>query len=265
MNRLATVFFGVLLTGAGLWGCQNEIPCLTQGAVKDSDGVCNCPEGTRFQQGSDEKSVCVSTSSSTADDAGRHGDASRFPAGPDASHADDAAPGGDASFFDPKVGGDTPDSAVPVDGHPTDCAPQVCESTSACLVASSTGNAKACDEKCVLTPLTKCKPGDGCCPMGCTSASDNDCSKSCGDGTIEEPETCEPSSGDRPCPVSCGDTDPCTSDYMTGSAEQCNVTCTHVAIVAPADNDKCCPPKANMLNDNDCQARYDQKVWIGVI
>jgi hypothetical protein len=48
------------------------------------------------------------------------------------------------------------------------------------------------------------------------------------------------------------DGNPCTNDVLTGTAGQCNVVCTHVAIVEPSSGDQCCPDGANANNDTDC-------------
>src|SRR5262249_51897722 len=81
--------------------------------------------------------------------------------------------------------------------------------------------------------------------------SDSDCSASCGNGVIEPGETCDPPSS---CPTACDDHDACTIDGTTGSAANCNLACTHSAIVTCANGDGCCPAGCNANNDSDCSA-----------
>jgi hypothetical protein len=136
---------------------------------------------------------------------------------------------------------------------PASACPQECKSTNACLVPALTGATSSCNVTCEMTSIAACKGGDGCCPAGCNYGSDNDCSKSCGDGQVTAPETCEPTSATQPCAASCDDGKACTTDVKTGSAAQCNVVCTSTPITAPAHGDGCCPAGANALNDNDCK------------
>ncbi|HSD88339.1 MAG TPA: hypothetical protein VLB44_12515, partial [Kofleriaceae bacterium] len=57
--------------------------------------------------------------------------------------------------------------------------------------------------------VTGCVGGDGCCPATCTNATDSDCSASCGNGSVDPNETCDPPDS---CPTACGDGDVCTKD-----------------------------------------------------
>jgi cysteine-rich repeat protein len=133
-----------------------------------------------------------------------------------------------------------------------------CSSTNACLMAVALGSAQLCTAACDLVQVTSCVNGDGCCPAGCNrfgSTFDSDCPMGCNDGTVDTSmgETCDPRST---CPASCDDSDPCTTDVMTGSASNCNVVCTHTPITQPKNGDGCCPSNngANATNDNDCAA-----------
>ncbi len=69
----------------------------------------------------------------------------------------------------------------------------------------------------------------------------------CGNGQIDPNETCD---GD--CPESCSDGDDCTSDVLSGSAEDCSADCIYTPITSCADGDGCCPPGCATANDNDC-------------
>jgi cysteine-rich repeat protein len=110
---------------------------------------------------------------------------------------------------------------------------------------------QSCDVTCSISTLSACVSGDGCCPTGCTN--DSDCSATCGNGTVEANETCD-GTGDKACAASCDDKEPCTTDYKSGSAEHCNVVCTHVPVTAAASGDSCCPAGASANSDSDCQA-----------
>jgi MYXO-CTERM domain-containing protein len=112
-----------------------------------------------------------------------------------------------------------------------------------------TGSAATCNVACGHTAISTCAGGDGCCPAGCGPASDSDCSQTCGNGTIEPGETCDPP---RTCPVSCDDNDACTVDAETGSAENCNAACSHASVVSCDAGDGCCPAGCTEATDADC-------------
>ena len=75
------------------------------------------------------------------------------------------------------------------------------------------------------------------------------CGATCGNGVVEPPETC-----DDNCPTVCNDNDACTTDALSGQANECNVRCTSTPITACSmTSDGCCPANCNSLNDADCQ------------
>jgi hypothetical protein len=138
-------------------------------------------------------------------------------------------------------------------GEPGAC-PETCPALAACVLRVRNGT--GCQTECVLRELT-CESGDGCCPGNCTKDNDLDCSARCGDGIVQTTggETCEPDT-DKPCiedERECADTDACTIDRLTGSAANCNATCTHQRIEEPIANDGCCPKGANAKTDPDCK------------
>ena len=146
-----------------------------------------------------------------------------------------------------------------------DC-PKDCSMPASCMTASLKGSPEECTAECVIDKITACSSGDGCCPEGCVNATDSDCSKSCGDGTVDAPEKCEPMSKDRPCPRTasdCGPAKECTQNVVTGSADQCSAECTSVPITKPADGDGCCPSGANASNDDDCETKCGDGVVTG--
>ena len=134
-----------------------------------------------------------------------------------------------------------------------------CKPADKCLLVTSSGAAESCNLSCSFTALSVCKHDDGCCPVGCTPSNDNDCSTSCGNNRVDTPkETCE-TGADPKCPATCDDGKDCTQDLMTGSAKNCNVTCTHVPITQAISGDKCCPEGASANSDSDCTAMCGNK------
>ena len=100
-----------------------------------------------------------------------------------------------------------------------------------CTDASSCDDDNACttddcvDGACVNTEITSCTPGDNCCPTGCASGTDVDCSASgtCGNSVLEGTETCD--WGPNAAQLSCTAGQPCgPSPVDTGcplSDQQC--------------------------------------------
>lgn len=130
--------------------------------------------------------------------------------------------------------------------------PTQCPPLAAC--AARVLNGTACQAECVLIEPS-CADDDGCCPSSCSPDLDNDCSRSCGNGTIdvELGETCEPDV--RPCEQdddACTDNDPCTDDRLLGSPSNCNSRCSHSAITERIPGDSCCPSGADNSTDPDC-------------
>jgi hypothetical protein len=131
---------------------------------------------------------------------------------------------------------------------------QACTQHRMCVVGIFTGDTAECTARCTYQEITDCLSGDDCCPVGCDSTSDGDCSATCGNGIVElqAGETCEPGSVKDPCPQSCDDGQACTLDLRTGSPENCNVECTHAVIQSAVSGDGCCPIGQNAIKDSDC-------------
>ena len=144
----------------------------------------------------------------------------------------------------------------PSESCPTEAS---CADSSACTAESVSGSAASCDAACVITDITLCVGGDGCCPASCTNATDTDCSASCGNGVVEPGETC-----DGNCPASCAPSNVCATARLIGNAANCSAECVEAAITAPADADGCCPAGANASVDNDCAAVCGNGVVEGV-
>jgi len=131
---------------------------------------------------------------------------------------------------------------------PSSC-PAGCDDSNACTQDALEGSARSCDARCSHAPITSCRAGDGCCPEGCSPATDADCSTTCGNGTIEAGETCDPPAA---CPASCDDDDPCTGDTLTGSPSNCSAQCSSSPVTACAGGDGCCPAGCDDATDTDC-------------
>lgn len=134
--------------------------------------------------------------------------------------------------------------------------PTSCSAPNPCLPQALRGS--DCDARC--EPVTpECTDDDACCPEGCSSSTDNDCSGSCGDGVVQEElgETCEVPDPDgdaqQPCVTECPDDgDACTVEALVGSADNCNAACTATVIDVAAAGDGCCPEGGDNNVDEDC-------------
>lgn len=143
-----------------------------------------------------------------------------------------------------------------VEGAETCDPPETCPSCSSedrCLRLSMTGAPDSCNVVCHVGVIDECRSEDGCCPARCRYGGDNDCSPRCGDGRVEQgtTETCEPN-GPQACPEGCDDGDACTRDIETGSADNCNIRCSHFPITERVAGDACCPAGATERDDSDC-------------
>jgi hypothetical protein len=156
--------------------------------------------------------------------------------------------------------GEQCDKAIPA-GSPGSCS-VVCASED-CLQRSIQGSAGDCSARCEAMTVQACKANDACCPTGCTSASDSDCSATCGNNAKDSGETCDTGaltpSGDR-CPVACNDNNPCTRDTLV-SAGTCSARCVFEPTTSFTDGDKCCPPGGNANNDGDCEPLCGNAVY----
>jgi hypothetical protein len=141
--------------------------------------------------------------------------------------------------------GETCDRLIPtssVGGCPTSCFDGV-----ACTVDRKLGSPEACNVACAFDPISACQAGDGCCPEGCTAATDADCSSTCNNGTVDLGETCD---GD--CTSSCSDNVACTTDTTYGAAATCSLACGYRVVSACTGGDGCCPADCAPGQDSDC-------------
>ncbi|MBU1070028.1 hypothetical protein KJ975_10720 [Myxococcota bacterium] len=132
---------------------------------------------------------------------------------------------------------------------PPGSCPSACDDGDSCTADYMTGHADDCTARCSSLPVLACTHDDGCCPFSCNAVTDNDCAATCGNAVIEPGETCDPPAS---CPASCSDGIACTADVLTGSAGNCDVTCTYPAIVTCTGGDGCCPSGCNANNDSNC-------------
>ena len=143
----------------------------------------------------------------------------------------------------PLCGNDLVEAGEACDGN----CPEVCDDALSCTTDSLSGSATDCNAACVFSEITSCENSDDCCPNGCHHNNDNDCLPSCGNGVVETNEICD---GD--CPVTCDDSNSCTMDTLNGSSSTCNSTCSYLDVTSCTNDDGCCAPGCNSLNDNDC-------------
>lgn len=92
---------------------------------------------------------------------------------------------GDEDMTDPGVCGDGMVSGDELcDGQTCPTSVLECDDSDQCTADSISGSAANCDAQCVNEIITACDGGqsDGCCPAGCTAATDADCSQMGGAG-----------------------------------------------------------------------------------
>jgi hypothetical protein len=150
---------------------------------------------------------------------------------------------------------ETPSEICDPGSTPPSC-PASCPPPETCAVWTRTVT-NDCDVRCTRRPITICTDGDGCCGPGCNAGNDSDCLPRCGNGIVEPTETCDrgiTAGHAGACSASCSDSDPCTLDFASGSAEGCSRVCSHVHITACGGGDQCCAPGCAPDTDGDCAA-----------
>ena len=141
--------------------------------------------------------------------------------------------------------------------------PASCPSDAACTRYVLQGRVETCSAHCVAMPIIGCAGGDGCCPAGCTIASDSDCAAICGDGVVSNNESCDraiTAGFPGACPRTCDDADACTLDFASGSPEGCTRTCIHQPVTGCLSGDGCCPIGCTAGNDGDCSPQCGDKL-----
>lgn len=143
------------------------------------------------------------------------------------------------------------DTAIGTD-FPGAC-PTACTDGNDCTVDTLL-NGGTCAALCDYAPILDCVNDDGCCPAGCNSTNDNDCSSSCGNGILESQEKCDTAieAGQAgACPTKCDDGNTCSVDTLLNGGG-CGAVCHFVPIFGCAADDGCCPSGCNSNNDSDC-------------
>lgn len=139
-------------------------------------------------------------------------------------------------------------------GQPGAC-PQECPPVMGCIQNLIKGTIATCDARCVPEPIRACQNGDGCCAPGCNRQNDSDCAPVCGNGVVEQGESCDKTiTAGNPgaCAAICDDKNACTTDISSGRTDDCTRVCGFSAIKACAANDKCCPAGCTQETDRDC-------------
>jgi cysteine-rich repeat protein len=218
-------------TGGCPTSCDDADACTTD-SLTGSDCAAECVHGT-ISLPVDGDGCCPSGADATTDD-------------------DCGVVCGDGTV----EGTETCDTAITA-GDPGAC-PTGCDDSIACTEDMLIGS--ACSAECTNVEITAPADGDGCCPAGATSDTDDDCG-GCGDGTVTPPETCDTdiaAGGAGACPTACNDGMVCTTDTLIASGT-CMAACTTTPIAAGTD-DECCPTGATIATDVDCAARCGDMV-----
>lgn len=145
-----------------------------------------------------------------------------------------------------------PAIASGVGACPTSCAaPAACERT------VLEGSPAACSARCVPQAISACASGDGCCPSGCTNATDSECApiERCGNGVLDANETCDraiPAGLPGACPTACDDSEACTTDVLQGTVGSCTRACGVTPVTRCVSGDGCCPTGCFSPADTEC-------------
>ena len=157
--------------------------------------------------------------------------------------------------------GETCDKAI-APGDPGAC-PVTCDDHIACTRDTRSGN--DCTVVCAHDEIREPIAGDGCCPSG-TGYSENDggvdagmdldCSPTCGNGVVDNGETCDTGiarGAAGACPTTADCLPTTCADSMLVSVGTCSAACVRTPIVQSGPQpDSCCPPGATNATDVDC-------------
>ncbi|HEY2745688.1 MAG TPA: hypothetical protein VGL86_13730, partial [Polyangia bacterium] len=96
-------------------------------------------------------------------------------------------------------------------------------------------------------------------PMPDAGSADDLAPPTCGNGTLDPDEECDPAiaapnAGTCPAVADCDDHNPCTTDAVDGTAADCTAHCTHTFVTACGPADGCCATGCTPVTDADCSA-----------
>ena len=133
-----------------------------------------------------------------------------------------------------------------------DC-PTACQDDDACTLDIYSGSVSTCTAMCTQEQITQCQSGDGCCPSGCTDATDADCGCT--------PTTCQAEGAEcGAIPNGCGAMITCPNTCNAGetcSGNQC-VASGNGEIGSPCGSVGDCAaiPDATCIQHNDYKDGY---------
>jgi hypothetical protein len=196
--------------------CTDDDQCCPTGCDMDSDNDClfvcgdgtvdageTCDPPTDCPTDCDDGNPC--TDDVLTGDAQTCDAECSHPQITDCIHADGCCPAGCDSGSDDDCNATCDNGQVEAGEtcDPPSTCPTSCSDGDPCTRDVLIGSPANCDAECTYPDVTQCQSGDGCCPTGCSSGTDNDCAQ-CGDGVCEgtEPTTCT-----QDCPPP--STDPC--------------------------------------------------------
>jgi hypothetical protein len=126
---------------------------------------------------------------------------------------------------------------------------------------SLTGDVNSCTTACTERKRP-CQAGDGQCPASCTAATDADCT-GCGNGRLENGETCDPPSACRVSADSCRD-DAQTLRTASGDVNSCTFKCSERPRPCQAGDGQC-PSSCTARMDADCPGCGNNRLDSGEI
>ncbi len=140
-------------------------------------------------------------------------------------------------------------SVIPIE-DPCNCPTSAadCDDGDPCTVETFTSSGEC--GTCSSSVVNACGAIDGCCPAVCSADNDDDCA-GCGNGRVDDGETCD---GDcRELVTACFESArTCQTASIDGDPDSCDVACVIEEISACGPEDDCCPDGCTSNQDLDC-------------